>query len=136
MKKKGIALLLLVCAVAVGAVALALSGTWGRRPFKTLSAEDIAAASVTLTPPGETVEIAEVEELADDLNAVVIYRKDNSYTEYVGQTCVFSLTLADGTTMEINAYNPFLIIDGVGYRCEYQPCEALNSFANRLLDEQ
>lgn len=136
MKKKKSALLLLVCAVAVGAVALALSGTWGRRPFKTLSAEDIAAATVTLTPPGETVEIAEVEELADDLNAVVIYRKDNSYTEYVGQGCVFSLTLADGTELEVNAYNPFLIIDGVGYRCEYEPCEALNSFANRLLDEQ
>ncbi|MCD7757438.1 MAG: hypothetical protein LUH45_04630 [Clostridiales bacterium] len=136
MKKKRIALLVLVCAVAVGAAVLALSGTWGRRPFKNLSAEDIVTASVTLTPPGETVEIEAVEELAAGLNAVVIYRKDNSYTEYAGQSCVFSLTLADGTTLEVNAYNPFLIIDGVGYRCEYEPCEALNSFANRLLDEQ
>ena len=136
MKKKRIALLLLVCAVAVGAAALALSGTRGRRPFKNLSADDIVAAPVTLTPPGETIEIEAVEELADDLNAVVIYRKDNSYTEYVGQGCAFSLTLTDGTTLEVNAYNPFIVIDGVGYRCEYEPCEALNSFANRLLDEQ
>ncbi|MCD7838431.1 MAG: hypothetical protein LUG65_05930 [Clostridiales bacterium] len=136
MKKKRIALLVLVCVVAVGVASLALSGTWGRRPFKNLSAEDIVTASVTLTPPGETVEIAELEELEDDLNAVVIYRKDNSYTEYAGQSCVFSLTLTDGTTLEVNAYNPFLIIDGVGYRCEYEPCEALNSFANRLLEEQ
>ena len=31
-------------------------------------------------------------------------------------------------------YNPFLIIDGVGYKTKYEPCQALNSYANELLN--
>ena len=33
-------------------------------------------------------------------------------------------------------YNPFLVIDGVGYKTKYEPCEALNHYANRLLEEE
>ena len=69
------------------------------------------------------------------LNAVVLYKKDNSYTKYSGQAVTFALTMADGTQTEIMAYNPFLVIDGVGYRTKYEPCEALNNYANKLLHE-
>ena len=49
---------------------------------------------------------------------------------------VFDVTLRDGSTTQVVAYNPFVIIDGVGYRTKYEPCEALNAFANRLLRER
>ena len=74
-----------------------------------------------------------IAELAELLQAQVVYRRDGSYTEYDGQAVTFTLELTGGATRQVTAYNPFLIIDGVGYRCKYEPCEALNRYANRLL---
>ena len=50
-----------------------------------------------------TIQISETEELASYLNEVVIYNKDNSYTEYAGQAVSFTLSLADGSQVEIIA---------------------------------
>lgn len=105
-----------------------------QRPFQNLEAEDILAASVELTPPGETVKVEDLEKLAELLRETVIYQKDNSYNQYNGQAVTFTITMADGTETKIMAYNPFLVLDGVGYRTEYEPCEALNAYANLLLE--
>ena len=43
------------------------------------------------------------------------------------------ITRTIGAATEVRAYNPFLIIDGQGYRTEYQPCENLNRIANTIL---
>lgn len=110
----------------------------GRRPFRDLEAADIAAASVTLMPPDVTLELdgAEIGTLAELLGDLRITRPDQSYTEYAGQAVRFTVTFADGTETEVTDYNPFLIIDGTGWRTAYGPCEALNSFANELLRER
>ena len=105
----------------------------GRRPFQDLDPGSIAAASVQLIPPDETLPVPDTGELAKLLQSQVVYRRDNSFTEYAGQAVIFTLEPTDGTTRQVMAYNPFLVIDGVGYRCEYQPCEALNQYANDLL---
>ena len=123
------------------AVLLALAAGllfWGRRPFRDLEAADIAAASVTLMPPDVTLELdaGEIETLAELLGDLRITRPDQSYTEYAGQAVQFTVTFADGTETEVMEYNPFLILDGTGYRTAYEPCEALNSFANELLRER
>lgn len=123
------------------AVLLALAAGllfWGRRPFRGLEAADIAAASVTLMPPDVTLELdaGEIETLAELLGYLRITRPDQSYTEYTGQAVLFTVTFADGTETEVMEYNPFLILDGTGYRTAYEPCEALNSFANELLRER
>lgn len=107
----------------------------GRRPYQNLDAADISSASVLLTPPDKRVAIRDISTLVEYLKDVVIYQEDPSYTEYAGQSVVFTLTKNDGTQTEIAAYNPFLIIDGVGYRTKYEPCEALNQYANKLLNE-
>ncbi len=70
------------------------------------------------------------------LKDVVIYNVDNSYTEYFGQGIPFTLTMTDGSQKKVGAYNPFLILDGVGFRTEYAPCVALSNYANRLLDAE
>lgn len=126
---------------AVLAVLLALAAGllfWGRRPFRDLEAADIAAASVTLMPPDVTLELdaGEIETLAKLLGDLRITRPDQSYTEYAGQAVQFAVTFADGTETEVMEYNPFLILDGTGYRTAYEPREALNSFANELLRER
>ena len=123
------------------AVLLALAAGllfWGRRPFRELEAADIAAASVTLMPPDVTLELdeAEIETLAELLGDLRITWPDQSYTEYAGQAVQFTVTFSDGTETEVTDYNPFLIIDGTGWRTAYEPCEALNRFANELLRER
>lgn len=123
------------------AVLLALAAGllfWGRRPFRDLEAADITAASVTLMPPDVTLELdeAEIKTLAELLGDLRITRPDQSYTEYAGQAVQFTVTFADGTETEVTDYNLFLIIDGTGWRTAYEPCEALNRFANELLRER
>jgi len=41
--------------------------------------------------------------------------------------------MADGAQEKITAFNPFVIINGVGYKAKYEPCERLSRYANQLL---
>ena len=107
----------------------------GRKPFKSLKASDIVSATVLLEPPDETIVITDMSELVSNLNEVVIYNRNQSYHNYVGQAVTFTLTMSDGTQMKVMVYNPFIVIDGIGYKTKYEPCEKLNRYANRLLDE-
>ncbi len=132
--KRKVFIITLVCVLFASITLIAFAVGSGRRPYKNLDASQIASATVRLTPPDKTVQIVEMEELVSYLRDVVIYREDNSYTEYDGQGVTFALTMTDGTQTEIMAYNPFLVMDGVGYRTKYGPCEALNGYANRLLN--
>lgn len=131
MKKRMVLAGLLVFSITIaGAAALA-----GRRPFRDLRASDIVSAEVHLAPPDKTISITEIPELVSYLNEAVVYNQDDSYHDYCGQGVIFSLTMSDGSQKEIMAYNPFLVIDGVGYRTKYEPCEKLNHYANQLLSE-
>ncbi len=128
MKNKKVLMIALICLIGIG-IRIFLSG---RRPFKDLEAADIISANVWLSPPDTTIQITETEELVSYLNEVVIYSKDNSYTEYAGQDVTFMLNLSDGSQVKITVCSPFVIIDGIGYKCKYEPCEALNNYANEL----
>lgn len=127
-------IIVFVCILLLGIVVFIFTSS--KKPFKNLDSSEIESATVRLIPPDKTIQIVEKEELADYLNDVVIYNTDNSYTEYSGQGVIFTLTMSNGTQTEIMAYNPFIVIDGVGYRTKYEPCEALGSYANRLLNEE
>ena len=122
----------IICLITIAAVAI-ISGTLGKKPFKDLDAAEIESASVLLGPPDQTIQMVETKELVEYLKDIVIYGKDNSYTEYAGQTCIFTIVKTDGTELQVTAFNPFIIIDGVGYKCKYEPCETLNHYANSLL---
>ncbi len=127
----------LICILLTGAIVFVVfEDRKPKKPFGNLKASDMKSATVCLSPPGKTIQITELEELADCLNDIIIYNKDNSYNEYNGQAVVFTLVMADGTPTEIMEYNPFFVIDGVGYKTEYEPCEALNRYANGLLNEE
>lgn len=124
-----------LCCLAV--LAAALFQGWGSRPLAELAVPDIRKAEVELFPPGVrfTLTPEEVEELVPLLNELVVYRReDDSWRDYSGQLCLFTLTLADGRQTTVQAYNPFLILDGAAWRTQYEPCEALSHFANTLRD--
>ena len=113
---------------------LTLTFTIGHRPFRDLESSGIQSAAVELLPPDVTIQLGrdEIAALASLLREVRVTRRDDSYVGYDGQAVRFTLTLTDGTTTTVTAYNPFLIIDGRGWRTAYEPCEALNAFGNRL----
>lgn len=105
------------------------------KPYKDLVASDIASATVTFSPPNKTVQVDDIEKLVSLLRDIVIYEKDNSYTEYYGQIVSFTLTMCDGTEKRANPYGDFFVIDGTGYKTKYKPSERLNDFANELLEK-
>ena len=106
----------------------------GKKPFATITVDDISQVSVQLLPPDKTVEVVEIEKLVAALNDVVVYGKDNSYKEYDGQAVIYTIIFTDGRTMVVNAYNPFIVIDGIGYKTKYEPCERLSQIANSLTE--
>ena len=128
MRRKGV----LAAAVILAALTAAVLIARGRMPYQDLMASEVVSAAVRLSPPDETVPIADPEELVALLKEVVIYREDDSYTEYSGQAVTFTLIMADGSQEEITAYSPFLIVNGTGYRAKYGPCEQLSRYANQL----
>lgn len=105
---------------------------FGKKPFADLRAEDIANVSVCLLPPDKTVVIEDYTKLVNTLNEVVIYGEDQSFTKYSGQAVIYTITFQDGTVITVNAYNPFIIIDGIGYQTKHGPCEGLSQIANEL----
>ena len=119
--------------VVVFAAVFALGGL-GRRPFRSLEGVDIASATVRLTPPDATMAVADTDTLARLLSEAVVYRQDGSWTDYAGQGVEYTLTLSDGTVTTVMEYNPFIVIDGVGYRAKGAPCEALSRFGNALAE--
>ena len=132
MKRKTI-IISLICILSAVIIVMVTAVFRGRKPYKNLDSSQIVSATVRLTPPDKTIQITEVTELVNLLKDVVIYNEDNSYTGYSGQGV--TVTMADGTQTSIMAYNPFLVIDGVGYKTKYEPCEALNHYANILLEQ-
>lgn len=102
-----------------------------------LKTEDVTSFLVTLRPPDDQFTITDeqaISELVDILNEVKVLEEDNSYTDYDGQWVEFELTMTDGSSNTIATYNPFIIIDGVGYKTESEPCAKLNSFGNDFSD--
>ncbi len=134
MRKRAV-IISLICIVSAIILMFVFVAASGRKPYKNLETVQILSATVRLTPPDVTIQITEIEELVDLLKDVVIYNKDNSYTEYAGQGVTFTLVMADGTQTSIMEYSPFLVIDGVGYKTKYEPCEALSHYANMLRTE-
>lgn len=131
--------ILLMCAAVVVIVAAGLVFTplFGTRPFKDLRAEEITSIELTARPPDITTQIVEqdtIQEIVSALNQVVIYQKSDEWRDYNGQYVQFTLTIESGE-VEVAAYNPFVIIDGQGYRTQYEPCEELNWLANEYLSQ-
>lgn len=111
----------------------------GTKPFARLSANEIVSAELFLIPPETTIKLTDKEDIAkltDILNEIIIYREDNSGREYCGQLVQVTITLKNDETYIIGAYNPFLFLNDKCYRTKYEPCEKLNAFGNRILNEQ
>lgn len=137
MKKKWFLFILIVLAAVLATGLAVFRFASGQRPFAHITADQIASARVEIMPPDKEVDLDReaIEDLAGILRVVTVYRKDDSYRDYSGQAAVYTISLTDGTVVTVQAYNPFLIIDGVGYRTKYEPCQALSALGNEQLEE-
>lgn len=105
-----------------------------KKPFEDLQASEVASASVLLLPPNESIEIDNIDTLVGMLNNIELSSRTIGHKVSGGQSCVFTITKTDGNTQEINVFGSYVIIDGVGYKGTYLPCEELNQYANSLLE--
>ena len=133
MNKKIAVVCIIILSVAVCGI-LINRALISRKPFRDLSAADISSATVWVIPPDITVDLTgdEIAELTAILRTVVIYNRDGSYSEYAGQGVIYTLKRTDGSQLTVMAYNPLIVIDGIGYRTKYEPCEALNALGNTI----
>ncbi len=108
-----------------------------QKPFRDLKASDISAATVRLLPPNAEIPLDETDRLAGLLRKVVVTERSapDSNNTLSGQTVIFELDLSDGSHKEIQVSYPYFVIDGISYKAEYRPCEALNSYANRQMEQ-
>jgi len=137
MNKKTV--LIAVIFLVLGILAVITFSAFGRKPFAKLTADEIVSAELCIIPPGKTVYLTDEEDIAEligILNEIVIYREDDSGREYAGQLVQVTIALENGETHIIGDYNPFLFLDGKCYRTRYEPCQKLNAFGNRILNEQ
>ena len=113
-------------------------GLWtiGRKPFKNLKADEIQSISIHLWPPNESMDLTqtEIEELVGLLQQVEIHHPTWMHHASGGQSNVMTITFQDGSVKEVNQFGSILIIDGMGYRAEYEPNEVINQFANKLFN--
>jgi hypothetical protein len=113
--------------------------TDGVLPFENLTMTDIS--SVTVEVGFSDLRYYDLSEneigiLTAILRMVEIFEQDNSYSEYLGQAVTYTLNKVDGTQETIMAYNPFIVINGIGYKTKYEPCEELNALGNTIAKTQ
>lgn len=101
-------------------------------PFKELQTTDIADMTIHLTPPDVSITL-EGDEIAEALSLLqnLTFRKKN-YEDVVGQGILFTITRTDGTQTALSLCGDLMKLDGVKYISEYEPAQAVNSFANGL----
>lgn len=131
---KKVLITVLACLLLSGVIAYGYASV-GKKPYKDLDPSEILSASVRLEPPGKTLPVADSKEIAEYLQDVVIYNRDNSYKTYDGLSVTYTLNMVDGTQTEIMPCSSYFVIDGIGYRTEREPCDALIDYANKIFEE-
>lgn len=103
-----------------------------KKPFKDLEAKNITAITVHFAfPNNKTIAIKDIETFVNHFKNITVIHKDNSYTEYKGETITFTITKTDDKQIEVMVFSSFIVIDGVGYRYPY--CQKLIDYAYQLL---
>jgi len=107
----------------------------GQKPFEDVTKEDIQEVKIHVVPPDVEKNLSEEEigQLVALLNEVVIYEEVDPES-LVGQTVQFDIIKTDGSKFIIQDLGLYFVIDKVYYKTLYEPIEALNEFANKVLN--
>ena len=130
---------LMIIGVVILAIVSAIFG-WllcSDRPFETITANEIEEIKVYAIPPDAEVVLseAEVERVIPLLQNLKVSKPGYKVFALSGQTIKITIKETDGTIIEIsNVGNVQIIIDGRSYRADYESAEAINNFANKVLE--
>ena len=132
---------LLIVAVLILAVTSGILGylLYSARPFETINVDEIEQIKVYAIPPDEEVVLseAEVESVVPLLKNLKISKP--GYKIFAmglgGQTVRFTVQKTDGSSIEVsNVGNVLIMVDGRSYQADYESAEAINKFANKVLE--
>ena len=133
--KKGKMLLLLAALLA------AVLGyfLYSAEPLAALETDEIAEIRVYAIPPDAEVVLdeAEVENAVSLLQNLKVSRPGYGMLAMGlgGQTVKITVQMTDGSSVEIsNIGNVIITIDNKSYRADYATAEAINQFANKVLN--
>lgn len=118
-------------------VVLIFGNGFGKWPFKDLIRNNIVDVTLSVTPPGKTIEIQDefqIQVLVDTLNSVVIYKEDDTGREGDRQLVQFTLTMNDGSTVKVEPAGTFMGINDKYYKTKIEPCLELYTLGNRLIN--
>ena len=110
---------------------------YSARPFEAMNVNEIEEIKVFAIPPEDEVILseAEVESIVPLLQNLRISKLGYKVFALSGQTVRITVQKMDGSIIEIsNVGNVQIIIDGRSYRAEYESAEAINNFANKVLE--
>ncbi len=134
--------ILILAAIMIAAVLLGhllLKYSRSIYPYGTVSAEEIANVKIEVLEQRTTIDLNEEEKkrFVSIINDVVIYGTgDNVYEEMEGTWPpeIFIVEFVNGDKAEIEPANPYFVIDGLGYSCDYDACDKLHKFFNEIVD--
>lgn len=110
---------------------------YSEKPFKTIDANEIEEIKVFAIPPEKEVVLseAEVEKIIPLLQNLKTSKPGYKTSALAGQTVRITVQKKDGTIIEIfNVGNVQIIINDRSYRADYESAEAINNFANKVLE--
>lgn len=121
----------------------------GKPNTASLEEEDIKSASIMVRPDSfppsgmgdKKIQLnrSEIKEFSNLFATLSLTQKMNSHKdaeETTGQFIQFDLSLRDGTKKSITICSPYITYDNATYKAEYEPCEKINEFANRIISEK
>ena len=106
----------------------------GDRPFQVLEADQIASALVELDPTGasaalDTQAIADLASAAGDKDL----SGGRELSDSQRPVCYLHLYPDRRHRAHRLRLRPYVVIDGTGYRTDYEPCQALNMLGSQLV---
>ncbi|MBQ4463344.1 MAG: hypothetical protein II915_02910, partial [Eubacterium sp.] len=102
-----------------------------------MSSADIGEVALSAHPPGITIQLYDerITEMLTLLKNVSLCEEDNSYSVYGGRWVNFAIKINTGKEISLATFRSFFVIDRVGYKADYDACQALNMFADSVLSQ-
>jgi len=104
-----------------------------KTPYSELTASEVEGITLIYGIHSYELSEGEIAELIPLIQKLVIYERDDSWREYDG--CSFTdieVRKKDGVAFTLHFMNPFILIDGKGYRCEYKPCDNAGRYVYQI----
>lgn len=99
---------------------LLINEFWPRKPFADLKQDDVLSVDVSFgTYPNYPISKIDQEKLVRLLQTVTVTKKSDAYKQLSAKSYgnIFILHLSTDSDTSIESFSPYLIIDGIGYKC-------------------